>query len=551
MTATIEQPSTSTAVTDYDAVVIGAGFAGLYALHKFRDRMGMSVRVFEAADGVGGTWYWNRYPGARCDIESVHYSYSFDDQLQQEWVWSERFAAQPEILRYLEHVADRFDLRRDIQFDTRVDSMVWDDADSMWRVGTEAGETVTAKYVISGAGNLSVPKTPEFDGVDSFRGKVFLTGNWREENVDFSGKRVAVIGTGSSGIQAISEVAKTAGQLTVFQRTPNYATPIGNGPADADEVAAVKADYSAVRDASRNHFLGVPYSQVQPSALAVSAEERRATFDARWNAGGFRLFIDSFQDILFDKQANDTIACYIRERIHERVSDPAVAELLAPKDYPYGTKRPPLETDYYEAFNRDNVSLVDIKKAPIEAITETGVRTADAEYEFDVIILATGFDAMTGPLLKLGIVGRGGLKLSDKWAYGPRTYLGLTVNGFPNLFIVTGPQSPSVLYNMPLAIEDHVDFIGDAIAYLRDGDLDIIEPTLEAEDAWVEGALEISSQTLLPGTDSWYMGANVPGKPRICMLYLGGAPAYRAICDDVVANGYDGFVLTPATVPAI
>jgi cation diffusion facilitator CzcD-associated flavoprotein CzcO len=549
MTAIIDEQITATAYTDFDAIVIGAGFAGLYALHKLRDQLGLSVRVYEAASDVGGTWYWNRYPGARCDIESVHYSYSFCEELQQEWEWSERFAGQPEILRYLNHVADRFDLRKDILFDTRVNSMVWDDDASLWRVGTERGDTVTAKYVISGAGNLSVPKTPEFDGVESFRGQVHLTGNWLDENVDFTGQRVAIIGTGSSGIQAISEIAKTAGQLTVFQRTPNYATPIVNGPADPDVVGAVKANYAHVRDASRNHFLGVPYTQVQPSALAVSAEERRRTFDERWNAGGFQLFIDSYQDILFDKKANDTIAEYIRERIHERVNDPAVADLLAPKGYPYGTKRPPLETNYYEVFNQDNVTLVDIRNAPIESITETGVRTEHAEYEFDIIVLATGFDAMTGPLMKLGIVGRDGLKLSDKWAHGPRTYLGLTVSGFPNLFLITGPQSPSVLYNMPLAIEDHVDFVADAITYMRDRGLDVIEATLESEDEWVAGALEISSQTLLPGTDSWYMGANIPGKPRICMLYLGGAPAYRATCDDVVANGYAGFTLDRAAVP--
>ncbi len=549
MTAIIDEQNTATAVTDFDTIVIGAGFAGLYALHKLRDQLGLSVRVYEAASDVGGTWYWNRYPGARCDIESVHYSYSFSEELQQDWEWSERFAGQPEILRYLNHVADRFDLRTDIVFDTRVNSMVWDDDASLWRVGTERGDTVTARYVISGAGNLSVPKTPEFDGVESFRGQVHLTGNWLDENVDFTGQRVAIIGTGSSGIQAISEIAKTAGHLTVFQRTPNYATPIVNGPADPDEVRAVKTNYAQVRDASRNHFLGVPYTQVQPSALAVSAAERRRTFDERWNAGGFRLFIDSYQDILFDKNANDTIAEYIRERIHGRVNDPAVADLLAPKGYPYGTKRPPLETNYYEVFNQDNVMLVDIRTAPIESITETGIRTVNTEYEFDIIVLATGFDAMTGPLMKLGIVGRDGLKLSDKWAYGPRTYLGLTVSGFPNLFLITGPQSPSVLYNMPLAIEDHVDFVAEAITYMRDRGLDVIEATRESEDKWVADALEISSQTLLPGTDSWYMGANIPGKPRICMLYLGGAPAYRATCDDVVTNGYAGFTLDRAAVP--
>jgi cation diffusion facilitator CzcD-associated flavoprotein CzcO len=549
MTASVDEQITTTAVTDFDAIVIGAGFAGLYALHKLRDQLGLSVRVYEAASDVGGTWYWNRYPGARCDIESVHYSYSFSEELQQEWEWSERFAAQPEILRYLNHVADRFELRKDIVFDTRVNSMVWDADASLWRVGIESGETVTARYVISGAGNLSVPKTPEFDGVESFRGRVHLTGNWLDTNVDFTGQRVAVIGTGSSGIQAISEIAKTARHLTVFQRTPNYATPIVNGPANPDVVREVKANYAQVRNASRNHFLGVPYTQLQPSALAVSADERRRTFDERWNAGGFQLFIDSYQDILFDEKANDTIADYIRERIHERVADPAVADLLAPKGYPYGTKRPPLETNYYEVFNQDNVTLVDIKSAPIESITETGVRTTNSEYEFDTIVLATGFDAMTGPLMKLGIVGRDGLKLADKWAHGPRTYLGVTVSGFPNLFLITGPQSPSVLYNMPLAIEDHIDFVAEAITYMRDRGLAVIEATRESEDKWVAHTLEISSQTLLPGTDSWYMGANIPGKPRICMLYLGGAPAYRATCDDVVANGYAGFTLDRTAVP--
>jgi cation diffusion facilitator CzcD-associated flavoprotein CzcO len=549
MTVIVDEQNTAAAVTDFDVIVIGAGFAGLYALHKLRDQLGLSVRAYEAASDVGGTWYWNRYPGARCDIESVHYSYSFSDELQQEWQWSERFAAQPEILRYLNHVAERFDLRKDIVFDTRVNSMVWEDAASVWRVGTERGDTATARYVISGAGNLSVPKTPEFDGVDTFRGEVYLTGNWLDENVDFIGRRVGIIGTGSSGIQAISEIAKTAGHLTVFQRTPNYATPIVNGPADPDEVRAVKANYAKVREASRNHFLGVPYTQVQPSALAVSAEERRRVFDERWNAGGFRLFIDSFQDTLFDKEANDTIAEYIRGRIHERVNDPAVADLLAPKDHPYGTKRPPLETDYYEVFNQDNVTLVDIRNAPVESITETGIRTANADYEFDVIVLATGFDAMTGPLMKLGIVGRDGLKLADKWAHGPRTYLGVTVSGFPNLFLITGPQSPSVLYNMPLAIEDHVDFVAEAIIHMRDRGLDVIEATLESENDWVAHALDVASQTLLPGTDSWYTGANIPGKPRACMLYLGGAPAYRAICEEVVTDGYKGFTLNRAAIP--
>ena len=527
MTAIIDEQNTATAVTDFDAIVIGAGFAGLYALHKLRDQLGLSVRVYEAASDVGGTWYWNRYPGARCDIESVHYSYSFSEELQQDWEWSERFAGQPEILRYLNHVADRFDLRKDILFDTRVNSMVWDDDASLWRVGTELGDTVTARYVISGAGNLSVPKTPEFDGVESFRGQVYLTGNWLDENIDFTGQRVAIIGTGSSGIQAISEIAKTAGHLTVFQRTPNYATPIVNGPADPDVISAVKANYAQVREASRNHFLGVPYTQVQPSALAVSAEERRRTFDERWNAGGFQLFIDSYQDILFDKNANDTIAEYIRERIHERVNDPAVADLLAPKGYPYGTKRPPLETNYYEVFNQDNVTLVDIKTTPIESITETGVRTADAEYEFDIIVLATGFDAMTGPLMKLGIVGRGSQHLSDIWADGPRTYLGVTIPHFPN-FLIIGPHFPSSLQHAPR--DRSPRRLRRRRDHLHAGHgLDLIEPTRAAEEAWTARVLDISPTALLPGIRFVVHGRQHPRQTAHLLLYFGGSPAYRAI----------------------
>jgi cation diffusion facilitator CzcD-associated flavoprotein CzcO len=526
-----------------DVLIVGAGFAGLYALHKVRDQMGLTARAFDTASDVGGTWYWNRYPGARCDIESVHYSYSFSEDLQQEWEWNEKFAAQPEILRYLNHVADRFELRKDIQFNTRITSMVWSEREKQWNVGFEDGSSVRAGFVISGAGNLSVPKTAEFDGIDGFQGEVYMTGNWPHRKIDFTGQRVGIIGTGSTGIQAISEIAKEADSLTVFQRTPNYATPIGNAPADPSETTEVKANYAAVRHASRNHFLGVPYNEVQPSALTVSAEERRRTFDDRWDRGGFRLFIDSYLDILIDKNANDTISEYIRERIHGRVKDPKVAELLAPKGYAYGTKRPPLETNYYEVYNQDNVTLVDVRRTPIDRVSATGIKTAGGDYEFDVLILATGFDAMTGPLMAMGIVGRNGRTLADKWADGPRTYLGISVNEFPNLFLITGPQSPSVLYNMPLAIEDHVDFATDAIKYLQENGKGTIEPEPAAEEKWVAHANELAQATLLPGTDSWYMGANIPGKPRKCLVYLGGAPAYRKICADVVDGGYDGFVL--------
>lgn len=362
---------------------------------------------------------------------------------------------------------------------------------------------------------------------------------------------MGVVGTGSTAIQAISVLAKSVGDMTVFQRTPNFATPIGNGPADPEEIREAKANYRSIREASRNHFLGVPYSEVQPSALAVTAEERRATFDDRWNRGGFRLFIDSYQDILVDREANDTVAEYIRGRIHGRVEDPAVAELLAPRGYAYGTKRPPLETDYYEAYNQPNVHLVDVKADPIERVTTTGLRTKSGrEFQFDVLVLATGFDAMTGPLLAMNITGAGGVPLREKWSEGPQTYLGITVSGFPNLFLITGPQSPSVLYNMPLAIEDHVDFAAEAIDHILTHGLDAIDADPHAEHEWVQHSNELAAATLLPGTDSWYMGANIPGKPRKCLVYLGGAPAYRAKCAEVIERGWEGYRLVGQPAPA-
>ena len=537
--------------SEFDVVVVGAGFAGLYALHRFRDRLGLSTRVIEAGDDVGGTWYWNRYPGARCDIESYSYSYSFSEELQQEWSWSERFAGQPEILRYLNHVADRFALRDDIRFGTRVTSASWDGHSHGWTVTTDAGDELTCRFLVSGVGNLSAAKEPEFEGLDRFGGQVYSTARWPHEGVDFTGRRVGVIGTGASGIQVIPEIAKQAGHLTVFQRTPNYATPIGNGAMDPEFERYVKANYPAPRERSRNHFLGVPYDLVQPSALALDEEQRREVYEQRWAQGGFRLFFDAFADLVFDETANATAAEFIREKIRGRVSDPAVAAKLAPTDYPYATKRPPLETNYYEAFNRDNVTLVDLRNAPIERVTPAGIRTSAGEHELDDIVLATGFDAMTGPLVKLNLTGRDGQRLGDHWVHGPRTYLGLMVHGFPNLFLVTGPQSPSVLYNMPLAIEDHVDWIADCITHLRERGAESIEPTAEAEAGWVAETAQLASATLLPRTDSWYMGANVPGKPRVCMVYLGGAPTYRQICADVVAKDYAGFVLDshPSGVP--
>nr|AMK59178.1 flavin-binding monooxygenase [uncultured bacterium UPO43] len=529
----------------FDALVVGAGFAGLYALHKLRDQMGLRVRVYEAGGGVGGTWYWNRYPGARCDIESHQYSYSFSEALQQEWRWSEKYAAQPEILRYLEHVAERFDLKRDITFDTRISGARFDEANNEWVLEVAGRAVARAPFLISALGTLSAPKPPEYPGFDSFRGQVYVTGTWPHAGVDFTGQRVAVIGTGASGVQAIPEIARQAAQLTVFQRTPNFATPSRNGPMTADYEQSIKSRYAALRRQARESFGGIPFDQIQPSALAVSPEERRQVYERCYAEGGFRLFFDSFADLLIDPEANRTAAEFVHEKIRSRVKDPAVAELLCPKDHPYGTKRPPLEMDYYETYNRDNVRLVDLHRTPIEAITPQGIRTTEGEHEFDSIVLATGFDASTGPLLRMNVRGRGGLRLNDKWADGPRTYLGLAVQGFPNLFVITGPQSPSVLYNMPLAIEDHVEWAADCIAYLRARNLSAIEPTLDAEDRWIAHTNEVAAGTLLPRANSWYMGANVPGKPRAPLVYLGGAPAYRKICDEVAAEDYRGFVLTP------
>ncbi|RJQ77779.1 NAD(P)/FAD-dependent oxidoreductase [Pseudonocardiaceae bacterium YIM PH 21723] len=528
-----------------DAVVVGAGFAGLYALHVLRDRVGLSVQAIDQAGGVGGVWYWNRYPGARCDIESCNYSYSFSAELQQEWQWSERFAGQPEILRYLEHVADRFDLRRDIRLGTRITSATWDSGRARWVVTTDAGDRVIARYLISGAGTLSAAKEPAFDGLDSFEGQVYSTARWPHDGVDFTGKRVAVIGTGASGIQVIPHIAAQAAHLTVFQRTANYATPIHNGPMDPEFTRLIKAGYPGLRGRSRDNFGGLPYDLQAPSALAVTQDERRRVYQERWDQGGFRLSLDSYADVFFDATANATAAEFIRDKIRERVTDPATAELLCPTDHAYGTKRPPLETGYYEAYNRETVDLVDLRACPIERITATGIRTTGvqgADHPLDAIVLALGFDALTGPLLRMGIQGRDGLSLRSHWSQGPRTYLGLMVHGFPNLFTITGPQSPSVFYNHPLAVEDHVDWLAGCLSHQRARGIDSVEPSAEAEHRWGEHTDEVASGLLLPHTDSWYTGSNVPGKPRALLAYFGGAPAYRRICADVAERGYQGLL---------
>jgi cation diffusion facilitator CzcD-associated flavoprotein CzcO len=526
----------------FDAIIVGAGFAGLYMLHRLRDTLGFSARVFEAADDVGGTWYWNRYPGARCDSESYFYSFSdrLSEDLLQEWTWSERFAAQPEILRYLRHVADRFDLRKDIQFGTRVAAAEYDDASGRWTVRTDDGERATARFLITAVGCLSATNLPEFPGLDGFQGDWCHTGLWPHEGMDFTGKRVAVIGTGATAVQAIPEIAEQAAHVYVLQRTANFDIAGGNRPMDAEDGRKIKANYREIWQTTRETGFGFPYEIANRTALSVSEQERERIFEEAWARGGFRLGT-TFNDLLLDENANETAAEFVRARIRERVRDPEVAELLSPRDHPFFTKRPPLENGYYETFNRDNVTLVDVRKAPIKEITPHGVRTEDAEYEVDSIVYATGFDAMTGTLFKLGIRGRNGLGLREKWANGPRTYLGIATHGFPNLFMITGPQSPSVLSNMPVSIEQHVDWITDCLRYLREKGLDTIESLPEAEDDWVDHHNEITNLTLLPRANSWWVGANIPGKPRNLYPYVGGVGTYRQICDEVAARDYDGF----------
>jgi cyclohexanone monooxygenase len=526
-----------------DAVVVGAGFAGLYMLHRLRG-LGFSTRVFEAGDGVGGTWYWNRYPGARCDVESLDYSYSFSDELQQEWRWTERYAAQPEILRYINHVADRFDLRRDVQLSTRVTAAVFDEATRQWTVETDRGDRVSARFCIMATGCLSTAQVPKFPGIETFEGPRYHTGHWPHEGVDFTGRRVGVIGTGSSAIQSIPIIAAQAAHLFVFQRTPNFSIPAHNAPLDPELERRVKAGYAEFRRQARESRIGFVVERSEASALAVTPEERRREYEKRWSRGGLG-FTATYIDLLTNPEANATAAEFCRAKIRAVVRDAAVAEALAPRDYPVGTKRMCVDTNYYDTYNRSNVTLVDIRRAPIETITPEGLRTREGVYAFDSLVLATGFDAMTGALLAVDIRGRAGRTLREAWAEGPRTYLGLAIADFPNLFMITGPGSPSVLSNMIASIEQHVDWIADCLTHLRAHGHATIEATSQAQTAWVTHVNEIGDATLYPRANSWYMGANVPGKPRVFMPYIGGVGVYRHICDGVAAKGYEGFALTP------
>ncbi|MCI3135007.1 flavin-containing monooxygenase [Phenylobacterium aquaticum] len=531
--------------TSLDAVIIGAGISGMYMLHRLRG-LGLKARVYEAGSDVGGTWFWNRYPGARVDIESQEYSYSFSEELEREWKWSERYAAQPEILRYLNHVADRFDLRPDIQFDTRIASAHFDEAAGRWTVRTEAGETIDAKFCIAATGCLSVPNEPNFKGQETFKGPTYHTGRWPHEGVDFTGKRVAVIGTGSSAIQSIPQIAKQASQVYVFQRTPNYSVPAHNAPIDTAVAQAWLANRDENRQLQKMSTAGFLFSNPREEmATQVGDNERRKVFEERWAQGGFAVGA-SFADLAVDPAANAMIAEFAAEKIREIVKDPKVAEKLTPKDYPFGTKRLCVDTGYYEVFNRDNVQLIDLKETPLDTITPTGVKTTGAEFEVDAIVFAIGFDAMTGALSKIDIQGRGGQTLNQAWAEGPKSYLGIMVAGFPNFFTITGPGSPSVLSNMIVSIEQHVDWLHDLLAFMGQYGLATIEASPESQTAWVEHVNEAASKTLYPYANSWYLGANVPGKPRVFMPYIGGVGAYRTLCDAVAANGYMGFKLRPA-----
>ena len=527
---------------DYDVVAVGAGFAGMYLIHKLR-ALGFGVRVYERGSGVGGTWYWNRYPGARCDIESMDYSYSFSPELEQEWEWSERFATQPEILRYANHVADRFDLRRDIRFGTSVAGAAYDEDRRVWAVTTDRGERVTARFFVMATGCLSTSKLPEVDGVASFAGATYHTGRWPHEGVDFAGQRVGVIGTGSSAIQAIPVIARQAAHLTVFQRTAQYSLPAHNRPLGPEQ-DEVKADYTGLRERNRKMTggYGSRFGVPEHSIFELSDDERQAELERWWAIGG-PYFLRAFTDVFLDQRANDLAAEFVRGKIRATVRDPEVAALLSPTTT-IGCKRICIDTGYFETYNLPHVRLVDISRDPVE-LTPTGVRTGGVDHELDAVVFATGFDAMTGTLLRVDIRGRGGRTLRDAWAAGPRTYLGLQVPGFPNLFTITGPGSPSVLSNMIASIEQHVDWITACITHLRDNGVATIEADEEPADQWVLHVNAVADATLYPTCNSWYLGANIPGKPRVFMP-LPGVPGYARICDDVAADGYRGFVLTPA-----
>lgn len=541
-------------VERYDAIVIGAGISGMYQLHRLRG-LGLSVRVFEAGSDVGGTWYWNRYPGARFDSESWTYGYSFSDEILQEWEWSEHFAAQPETLRYCNFVADKLDLRKDITFNARVLSATFDEAETCWELETDdpssplrtSSRRARARFLISAMGPLSAYTMPNIPGVDSFKGEAYHTARWPHEPVTFEGKRVAVIGTGATGVQAITEIAKTAGSLTVFQRTPNFCAPLRNSQIDPETQNKIKATYPEIFARCRETWGGFIHQADPRMAIAVSEEEREALFEKLYAEPGFGIWMSNFSDIMIVPEANAMITAFISRKIRERVRDPEVAEKLIPKNHGFGTRRVPLESGYYEVYNQDNVSLVDINETPIECITPSGIKTSDSDYQFDMIIYATGFDAITGAFDRIDIRGAGGQRLKDKWADGPQTYLGLMIAGFPNFMTLIGPHNAATFCNIPRCAEQNVDWVADLIAYMRDHGYQRIQPTVEAEATWTAHVYDTGRYLLLTQVDSWMTGVNknVPGRQkRTFMAYAGGAHNYRQRCEDIAANGYEGFELT-------
>jgi cyclohexanone monooxygenase len=525
---------------NFDVVVVGAGFGGMYMLHCLR-KLGFNARVYEAGGGVGGTWYWNRYPGARCDIESMQYSYSFDEELDQEWSWTEKYAPQSEILAYANRVADKHDLRNDIRFDTRVTAARFNEVTKRWDVETDRGDRVNAQFCVMAVGCLSSANKPPFEGMDDFNGPIYHTGEWPHDGVDFTGKRVAVIGTGSSAIQSIPMIAEQASELTIFQRTPNYSVPAWNEKMDPEFERTIKADYPGLRSKMRARPTGFYFPFNAKPALEASPEERESAYEAAWRRGGLP-FLGAFGDLLFDKEANDTIAAFARRKIREVVKDQATAALLTP-DNVFGCKRLCVDIGYFEVFNEPHVKLIDISKRPIERFSAKGVVANGIEHEVDVVVCATGFAAMTGSFDRMNITGRDGLTLKKKWEAGARTYLGLSTHGFPNLFMITGPGSPSVLASMIQSIEQHADWMADCIAHMRDIGAKSIEPTLEDEDAWVDHVNEVAAISLRSTCSSWYVGANIPGRPRVFMPYIGGFPIYVDKCNDVMDAGFEGFVI--------
>jgi cyclohexanone monooxygenase len=530
-----------------DVVIVGAGFSGLYGVHRFREA-GLSVRGYERAPGVGGTWYWNRYPGARCDIESIYYSYSFSPELEQEWTWSQRYAEQPEILAYLEHVADRFDLRSAFTFNTSVTAAVFDDDSQTWRVSTDGGETVRCRFLVMATGPLSVPSDPQIRGLEAFTGQVLRTSNWPDD-VDLTGLRVGIVGTGSSCIQAAPKLADQVGHLSVFQRTPQYAIPAWNRPYEEAEIEKIKAGYRQMRADAWETIGGIIYEQPDHDPLTATVEQRGEWLERTWARGGY-LMIASYPNVLYDDRVNAMVGEFVQRKLRTRIKDEKLAERLMPQ-YPFAAKRLCVDTDYFEIYNRDDVTLVDLRENPLSHADETGFVLEDGTHvDLDVVVLATGFDALTGAIRQVDVRGRGGLRIQDKWATSSKNYLGLTIAGFPNFFAVQGPGSIGVLYNMIPAIEHQIDFIADVVARVDKLGAASIEPTEEAEAEWCEHVNELAEKTVYPRANTWYMGDNVPGKPREFLAYSGGGPAYFQHYKDVAARDYDTFVIRSAAVAA-